>query len=301
MVLSKIGLTGATGMLGRHVYAAFELAGIDVVATSRSAGDDVAEWDLCKWLTHSELDALFSGVSAVIHAGASVKPSGEINEAGMFDSNVRACLNLGQWALIRNIPLIYISGAIVYEDSFAISQNELGATGWRGLGGFYGLSKLLAEDVMQRLRQQGLKIAILRPTSIYGKGLGEEKLAQRFLSLASKGEVINLFEPIQERVDLIHASDVARAIILIFKSDKWETFNLSSGRPISMLELANACIDATGKGRVTITGQPKSDCPPTTMYSLNHDHAYKALGWTPIVDIHLGLKMMLNDKYLIDR
>jgi nucleoside-diphosphate-sugar epimerase len=298
MVLGRIGLTGATGMLGGHIYAAFKSAGIEIFASSRTSRDGFSKWDLCEWLTHDEFDAIFPEVDAVVHAGAAVNLSGDVRDAYTFDANVRACLNLGQWALARNIPIIFISGAIVYKDSYALLQRESAETGWKGLGGFYGFSKLLAEDVMLRLRQQGLKIAILRPTSIYGKNLSKEKLVQRFLGLAISGRVIELSTPIDDRVDLIHAADVARAVVLVLKNSKWDTFNLSSACPISIKDLAQACIDVAGKGRISINGQATPNYQPKVMYSLDSEFAAEVLKWRPLVDIHLGLNMILNNRYL---
>ena len=96
MVLNRVGLTGATGMLGSHIQTAFENSSVDIVSVSR-AGDNLStHWDLGKWLNSEELDNMFSNIQAVVHAGAFVQTYGEIDQARMFDVNVRACLNLGQ-------------------------------------------------------------------------------------------------------------------------------------------------------------------------------------------------------------
>lgn len=298
MVLGRIGLTGATGMLGHHLHAALNAAGADVVAVSRAGSDGVAGWDLAAWLTHEEFDQMFPEVGAVVHAGALVQPSGEVDEARMFDVNVRACLNLGQWALARNIPLVHISGAIVYADPCALVLNESAATGWSGLGGFYGFSKLLAEDVLLRLRQQGLKLALLRPTSIYGRGLNEGKMVHRFLSLAATDDVIELIAPTEDRIDLVHASDVANAAVAALKQSCWDTLNVSSGDPVSIKGLAQACVDITGSGRIAVTGQTPPGYQPSVKYSLDIGRSRDRLGWAPAVDIRCGLDMLLHGKYL---
>ena len=120
-------------MLGRHIQTAFENSSVDVVSVSR-AGDNLStHWDLGKWLNSEELDNMFSGIQAVVHAGAFVQTSGEIDQARMFDVNVRACFNLGQWALKKNIPMVYVSSAIVYANPYALLQDELSELGWNGL------------------------------------------------------------------------------------------------------------------------------------------------------------------------
>lgn len=300
MVLRKIGLTGATGMLGRHLKAALENANSEVVAVSRSAdsGSVSASWDLAEWRAPEALDTLFPGVQAVVHAGALVRPSGQIDTARMFDTNVRACLNLGSWAMSRNIPIIYVSGAIVYSDIRALLQNESAELGWSGLGGFYGFSKLLAEDVLMRLRQQGLRLAIVRPTSIYGLGIAKEKMVRRFLSVAEAGGNIHLSQPVDDRVDIVHAADVSRAAIAILEREAWDIFNVSSGHPVSVRELAEACISLTGRGSVSISGSvPEGYCPSTT-YSLDIERARTRLNWKPEIGVQLGLEMLLRARIL---
>ena len=300
MVLGRIGLTGATGMLGRHLHAAFDAAGAEVVAVSRVSSGDVKGWDLAKWLEHAELDRLFPQVQAVVHAGAQVKPSGDVDQACMFDANVRACLNLGQWALARGIPMAYISGAIVYADPCLPTQDESAKLGWSGLGGFYDSNKLLADVVLTRLRQKGLKLALIRPTSIYGQGIDREKMVCRFLSTAATDGVIELSEPTQDRVDLVHAADVASATKAVLVRECWETLNVSSGNPVSIKTLAQACVDVAGSGRISITGQTPPGYKPSVKFSLNIRRAQECLGWTPAIGIHRGLEMLLREQYLAD-
>jgi nucleoside-diphosphate-sugar epimerase len=296
MVLEKIGLTGATGMLGRHLSAALENAGSEVVSISRSAesGNVSACWDLAEWLELEALDALFAGAQAVVHAGAMVQPTGKVDESRMFNANVRACLNLGQWAIARNIPIIQISGAIVYANTLAPEQKEDSPLGWNGLGGFYGFSKLLAEDVLMRLRQRGLKLGIVRPTSIYGHGISSDKMMRRFLSIAEEGGCIELVQPVDDRVDLVHASDVSRAVVAMLKRECWSIFNIASGSPISIKELAEACVQFTGRGDVSTRGERAAEYKPAVRYSLNTTLAKHKLDWQPEIDIKSGFEMMLR-------
>lgn len=297
MVLSKVGLTGSSGMLGRHLHVGLQAAGAEVVAVSRSGADDSAIWDLSEWLDMEVLDELFAGAQAIVHAGACVQPSGEVDEARMFDANVRACLNLGQWAMSRNIPLLYISGAIVYADPCAPLQQESAPLGWSGLGGFYGLSKLLAEDVLMRLRQQGLKLCVLRPTSIYGHGIGADKMVLRFLAAASRNETIELTQPVEDRVDIVHAADVSAATLAALRNECWETLNVCLGKPISIIELAEACIAVAGQGRIEIKGEAPTNYEASVTYSLDISRAGERIDWRPRIDVRRGLSLLLRGQY----
>lgn len=294
MVLGRVGLTGATGMLGRHLRVALEAAGAEVVAVSRSGTDNSTAWELSQWLDMAAFDELFRDVQAVVHAGALVQSSGDVNEEHMFDANVRACLNLGQWAIRRNIPLLYISGAIVYENPCALLQRESAPLGWSGLGGFYGFSKLLAEDVLMRLRQQGLSLCVLRPTSIYGHGISADKMVPRFLAAASSGDVIKLSQPVDDRIDIVHAADVSTAALAALRSECWETLNISSGSPVSILELAETCLSVSGCGRIEIKGDLPAKYMPSVTYSLDTSRARERIRWQPRVDLSTGLTLLMH-------
>jgi nucleoside-diphosphate-sugar epimerase len=298
MVLNKIGLTGATGMLGRHVRVALEMAEAQVVAVSRDnvLNKNISIWDLANWLSSTELDDLFSGVQAIVHVGAMVpRQSGLIDEGCMFDANVRACLNLGLWAISRNVPIVHISGAIVYAEHDREGLTEDATLGWSGIGGFYGLSKLLAEDVFKHLCQQGLKLAVVRPTSIYGYGLPAEKMISNFLATAKEGGAIELAPPVHDRVDFIHAADVALAILAILKADAWNTFNIGFGCAVSIKQLAEACVSVTGRGRILINEDKAQARDSIIRFALNTSRAKNLLAWQPSLDIERGLRMTLQE------
>lgn len=298
MVLNKIGLTGSSGMLGRHLRAALQEAGADVVAVSRSGADGSVTWDLSEWLDMEVLDKLFADTQAIVHAGAFVQPSGKVDEARMFDANVRACLNLGLWAMSRNLPLLYISGAIVYADPCALLQRESAPLGWSGLGGFYGFSKLLAEDVLMRLRQQGLRLCILRPTSIYGHGIGADKMVSRFLATAGRNEIIELARPVEDRIDIVHAADVSAATVAALTGECWEILNVSSGEPVSIMELAEACVAVAGSGHIKVKGEAPANYKASVTYSLDISRASECIDWRPSIGLREGLAMLTHGQCL---
>lgn len=302
MVLKRVAVTGASGMLGRHLSAALGCAGFSTIPLARAKlpSSDWRCWDLTQWKSVEELDALFAGAEAVIHAGAAVPRSQGLTEQEAYDANVRATFNLGDWARRRGIPLIYVSGAIVYADPNRPGICEDAPLGWSGLGGIYGLSKLLAEDQLRRERDLGLRLAILRPSSIYGCGLGTEKIIPLFLSKALVGSAIELTEPVSDRVDLVHAADVADAVVKVMQQEAWSTFNIGAGRGTSMLELAEMCVAVAGKGTVIVKqGNGQSIRPPVSRFGLDCRSAQQSLGWTAQVGLRAGIGALLAGRVVV--
>ena len=304
---NRIALTGASGVLGRHIMAFLARERVEVLASSRRVPADPGEtsswgiWDLQEWREPAELDKLFPDATAVIHAGALVRAPGvTMDNRTLFDANIRATRALGDWALARCIPMIFISGATVYaaaEGGRPAEQDELA---WHGAsGGAYGHSKLLAEAVLWPLQQQGLALAVLRPSSIYGTGMASGKLIPSWLGIAAKDETILVDPPAKDCIDLVHAADVARAVKLTLDRRAWTTFNVASGAPQTLMEIAAACVSVVGRGRV-ILRETTTDRPPQLRFALNTEYARRELNFQASIGIEQGLKLMLQRRLMPD-
>src|SRR5215217_3669230 len=107
----KIGVTGASGRLGRQLVDVLGEAGHDVVPMSRTSGVDV--------ITGAGLDAALEGVDCVIDAATS--PSPDEREATEFfrasAANIQAA---AERAGVRRIVVVSIIGA----DRFSTGYNE---------------------------------------------------------------------------------------------------------------------------------------------------------------------------------
>lgn len=295
MVLSKVAITGGSGMVGRHIISSLLEKGIDCIATSRTKPVNKGSivpweaWDLREWKSVDELNALFSGASAIIHIGAAVPSPGEnLSHKTIFDSNVRSCLCLGQWALENRIPMIFLSGATVYasQDHEGIREDDDKAV--QTLGGFYGFSKFLAEEVLLNLAANGLQLCILRPSSIYGFGLHHGKMISKFINQASRDEVIVLEQPVDDKIDMIHATDVADVVIQALEGKAHGIYNIASGTLSTVLEIAQTCVKVVGKGKVEIKiGTPGR--APMLRFGLNCDAARKELGFAPKINLCDGI------------
>jgi len=304
MVLKNIAVTGASGMLGRHIVAALEFADFNVITCSRPSSSLQIEncWDLRDWRAEKEFDELFKSVDAIIHAGAAVPNGKDVsNDGWLFDVNVRASFNVAHWARKRRLPLIYISGAIVYADPGREKIGEASRLGENGLGGFYGLTKLLTEDLLGREKAAGLKLTILRPSSIYGYGLGTKKMLCSFLNHAQSGHVIELSEPVEDSVDLVHAADVANAVVRVLKSSKWGIYNLSSGCNTTVNDLAKMCVSVVGQGAIKIKASNKITRSPVSRFALNCALAKQDLGWSAHVSLSTGLRALYDNEIVVVR
>ena len=299
MVLKNVAVTGALGMLGRHIVSQLKFSNFNVVSISKSFDDTdgCKNWDLMHWNSNKQFDSLLLSVDVVVHCGAAVPSANRrYSDSELFYANVGATLNLARWCRKRNIPFIYISGAIVYKNPDSRHIKESSIRGYNDIGGFYGETKLISEDLLYRENNEGLRLSIIRPSSIYGCGLSKEKLISLFLDKAINNNLIQIKEPINDCVDLIHAFDVSSAIVSIINKNEWDTFNISSGKCVSIVGIAETCISIVGSGKIEILGDKTDNF--RKRYVLDNSYSIKKLDWSPCISLHDGISSVFEEKII---
>ena len=303
MVLKNILITGATGMVGRHIVAALQAAGADITVMSRHeppasiAAAGWYEWDLTEWYDFENAGLSSSTFDAVIHAGACVPGPDPVSRRTMFASNVTATLCIGEWAAKCGLPLVYLSGAVVYRDSTATGITESDPVAPEGFGGFYRTTKLLGEQVLTSLSEDWKGLVVLRPSSVYGAGMAAGKMINRFLSMATTGETIEIAPPWHDEIDLVHAGDVAAATVMALEQASSGTFNVGGFRA-SIAGIAEACVNAANAGKVTRSGSVPEDETPTIRFGIDCAKAAAAFGYRPAIDLPTGLLLMRDGALL---
>tara|TARA_R110000787_G_scaffold174448_3_gene287035 strand:+ start:3286 stop:4245 length:960 start_codon:yes stop_codon:yes gene_type:complete len=295
LALKRVAVTGASGMVGRHIMSALQDINVQVTASARTAPkhqnnfDRFVSWDLATWQEPEELNQLFPDVDAIVHAGAVVpKPGDNVDVQNLFDANVRGCTAIGNWAAQRKLPLINISGATVYDKAAPMPVREDAPKSSRGAGGFYGFTKWGGEVALDYFRDDLPFLVHLRPTSIYGSGMSRKSLIGRFLIEAGNDETISLTPPVDDRFGLVHAKDVARATVCALQKRVTGNFNIVGEKPHSLSDVVDACIAVTGAGRVMIE-EVSANRSANITFDLDGRHAADVLKYTPAIDLQTGL------------
>ncbi len=287
--MSMIAVTGANGMTGSHMVHFLKKNGIPFKSVTRK------EWDLTDWKSFNELDNIFGEVEVIFHFAAQlpfdVVSQTSIQTNQIFDTNVRSCMNLAQWASIRNIAIVFLSSSVVYKNPHATRIEESDSKVVNGYGGLYGYSKLLAEGIFKFWSENNLKCIILRPSSLYGYGLPSNKLIQNFLDIASSGGVIPIKGP-ENKVNFIHALDVSKAAWQAYINKSWGIFNISSNKTNSILEVAQIAISISKSGSISIHDSPNNK--HFVRFNLNSELAKFSFEFNPTIDLERGMTLMKN-------
>lgn len=118
----------------------------------------------------------------------------------------------------------------------------------------YAASKVAQEHLAGAFGREHPTVTVtaLRYHNVYGPGLPRNTpyagVAARFADALARGEAPHVFEDGGQLRDFVHVDDVARANVLALHARVPGAFNVASGRPCRLIEMADALADAAGPG-----------------------------------------------------
>ena len=263
----RIGVTGATGFLGRYIVE--ELAGQGhhcrcwYRPSSDRSGFPAVERSI-EWIPGDLGDsdsarALAAGCDAIVHA-ALYHPGGwfiggEGDLPGFVEKNVLGTIRLIEAARAEKVArFVFISTCAVHDK--ILDDRPLDETHPLWPSSHYGAHKAAIEAFVHSYGQgQGFPICALRPTGIYG--LAHPARESKWFDLVSKvarGEPV----PCRKGGKEVHAADVARAVEVLLNAPveaiTGEAFNCYD-RYVSEHEVATIARALSGSAS-EIRGEP---------------------------------------------
>lgn len=133
---------------------------------------------------------------------------------------------------------------------------------------------------------------IIRPFNIYGPRQHLEKAVPRFITGALLNEPLTVHGAGDSQRDYLHVDDASRAIDVLMHAPLekivGETFNVGSGKAISILEIAKYI---TKKMKVPESMIKLINERPGQMstFACNYNKIKKMFGWKPTISLHKGL------------
>jgi dTDP-L-rhamnose 4-epimerase len=159
----------------------------------------------------------------------------------------------------------------------------------------YAASKVAQEHyAMAWSEATGGSVVALRYHNVYGPLMPRDTpysgVAAIFRSELEAGDVPRVFEDGRQMRDFVHVDDIAAANVAAVEAgrDGFWAFNICSGRPISILEVATELCDARGDVPPLVTGQYRSG--DVRHIVADPARAAEQLGFRAVVDPRDGLR-----------
>jgi dTDP-L-rhamnose 4-epimerase len=159
----------------------------------------------------------------------------------------------------------------------------------------YAVTKLAQENLVAAwARETGGSAAALRYHNVYGPGMRPDSpytgVAGAFRSRVEAGEAPVVYEDGRSERDFVHVADVATANVAAVEAEVpgLRQFNVASGDPRPILDVAAALSDACGAPPPQVTGQYRIGDVRHVVASPRR--AFDELGWRPAVGFADGMK-----------
>jgi nucleoside-diphosphate-sugar epimerase len=248
----KIVITGATGSLGAHLVRYFSKAGHEVLASGRSKNPPSRLHDFASYLP-IDIETPFElpPADVIIHCAALADDNAGAD--ALYAANVAGTRNVCDAA--KHIPVfVHVSSSSVYPILNKPLTEDLSALGNDKNLSPYGISKLLAEGVVQEFCQSKSAF-ILRPRGIYGPG--DKVLFPRVLQMMRNGKMVAPGK-MNVQTSMTHFDNFAHAIECCLNSGKEgkHAYNVSDADTMKLFDSLKMIQDGVHKQNVPVKHVP---------------------------------------------
>jgi UDP-glucose 4-epimerase len=311
--INSVLVTGGAGFIGSHlvdklVNSGYSVRVIDNLSTGKLANiqghidkgkidfvaGDIRDIETVKKCVH--------GVDAVLHLAAVTSvPFSVDNPVFTYEVNVSGTLNLlASLAKERIGKFMFISSCAVYGDPKYLPINESHTTNPISP---YAESKLLGERYCLGFHENRLlKTVALRFFNVYGlrQGLNDYSgVITKFVGRLKQNLPLIIYGDGTQTRDFIHVTDIVDAIFRSLNTEAAEgqVFNIGSGKPTSLNELANTLLLLAGSNSTIIHEEPRIG---DILHSYAEtSQAKKLLGFSSKRQLRDGLHEILSDSSLL--
>ena len=252
----KILVTGGAGFIGSHIVEYLVQRGDNVTILDNLNTGKIENMSKVKnninfvngdIRDYKLLESLVNDSDGVFHeaALASVQQSFKMQDE-YFDVNVYGTENILKLAKEYGFKVVYASSSSVYgnPNHIPIKENDD-----RNPANPYAQTKLEDELLAEKYSEIGVRVIGLRYFNVFGRRQSKEYagVIKLFLEKIQQNEDPKINGDGLQTRDFVYIKDVVKANILAMDSNVKHAFlNVGTGSSISIMDLANVVIDASG-------------------------------------------------------
>jgi dTDP-glucose 4,6-dehydratase len=298
-------VTGGAGFVGSHLCDALLEKGNKVICIDNL---DTGSLQNIEHITNPDFTFLPQDITEEVHLDGEVdfvyhlaSPASPIDYARLPLHTLKVGAQ-GTWHMLgvakfKRARFLLASTSEVYGDPQVHPQEESywGHVNPIGPRGVYDEAKRYAEALtMAYHRQQGVDTSIVRIFNTYGSRMRahDGRAIPTFMRQALQNQPLTVFGDGSQTRSFCFVDDLVRGLIALAESGEHLPVNIGNPDEYTLLQLANAVIEASG-AESAITFEPLPTDDPQVRQP-NIDRAKELLGWEPTVPLSEGLKKTIE-------
>lgn len=246
----RILVTGAAGFIGRHVVARLRASCHDVIAADLVAFPGRSVPTVVGDLNDPRVRAraVTEDTDVIVHLAAATSVLGSIDEPMQtYDSNVAMTAGLLELARKRGVGAFVLAStnAVVGDVGASTITEDLPLAPLTP----YGATKAAGEMLLSGYGgAYGLRTPAVRLTNVYGPGMAhKDSLVPRLLRAARDGGGIEIYGDGEQRRDLVHVADAARAMALAVVDWPSGPVIIGGSRSYTVNDIVGVAREVTGR------------------------------------------------------
>jgi GDP-L-fucose synthase len=292
----RVWVAGHRGMVGAAIVRRLASENCEILTADRTQVDLMRQDQVERWMANARPDVIFLAAAKVGGIQANdTRPAEFLFDNLMIEANIIAAAHQNKVA-----KLLFLGSSCIYPKLAPqpIPEGALLTGPLEPTNEWYAIAKIAGIKLAQAYRKQyGCDFISAMPTNLYGPGDNFDLQSSHVMpalirkaheaKLAGAGE-FRVWGSGAPRREFLHVDDCADALVFLmqrYSAD--EHVNVGSGEDIPIAKLASLVAKAVGfEGRLSFD-RTKPDGTPRKLMS---GDKLKAMGWTPKVSLHEGLR-----------
>ena len=292
---------GGAGFIGHHLAKLLTLKNFKVGVLDNLSSGNKKNILKTSYFYHEDildrniLNNIIKKYDSIFHLAAKVElQESIINPTKTFQNNIVGTSNIVEACIKNKKKLLFASSCSVYPlyEHKRFKENDKTFP-----SSPYSISKKSSENIINYYSKRGkLNAVILRCFNVYGEKQNSKStyaaVIPKFIANAKNNNKLKLNNGGKQSRDFVYVNDVCRSYLILNNLKRTGTYNIGSGIPTKIKDLAKIIIKIVGKGKISIGNNLKDDAK----FSCANINKIKKIGFKEITKLEDGLKKVIFDE-----